>query len=118
MPSNAIPSTPSVTVAVPLPSALPASNGRSLPPGGNSGQAAPAAATSPSSLQSLVTVLNKFLNDTGRPDQYRLDPTAPDQTIQEINPANGEVIAEFSSSDFPALARSLGMSGALLDSRA
>jgi hypothetical protein len=38
--------------------------------------------------------------------------------IQQINPANGEVIGEFSVSEFPALARSVGASGLMVDSRA
>jgi hypothetical protein len=84
--------------------------------------APPAKTTTPVTepdLRNLVTQLNKHLNDSGRPDQYRVDP-ASSTTIQEINPATGAVIGEFSASEFPALARSTGASspGLLIDSLA
>jgi hypothetical protein len=68
--------------------------------------------------QSMVDLLNKNLNDSGRPDQYRLDPTSGDKVIQQINPATGAVIGEFSVDEFPALARSVGATGLLIDSLA
>jgi hypothetical protein len=71
----------------------------------------PATATNKADLPQLVTQLNKYLNDSGRPDQFRVDPASQGQTIQEINPANGEVIGVFSAAQFPELARSLGASG-------
>jgi hypothetical protein len=70
-----------------------------------------------SNLQALIAQLNKYLNDSGRPDQYRVDPQSGSM-IQEVNPANGAVIAEFAASEFPALARSVGASGLLVDSLA
>ena len=39
--------------------------------------------------RSLVQNLNKFLNDSGRPDQFRLDPASGGKLIQQINPATG-----------------------------
>ncbi len=63
-----------------------------------------------------VALLNKFLNDSGRPVQFR--PSQDDKSIQEINPANGAVIAEYSAAEFAALARSVGISGALVNERA
>jgi uncharacterized FlaG/YvyC family protein len=69
-------------------------------------------------LPTLVTQLNKYLNDSGRPNQFRVDPASRNQTIQEINPATGEVIGEFAVTEFPALARSLGVSGVFIDSHA
>ncbi len=66
------------------------------------------------SLRALIAQLNKFLNDSGRPDQYRVDPQSQ-STIQEINPSNGAVIGQFAASEFPALARSVGASGLLFD---
>jgi len=69
-------------------------------------------------LQSQVTLLNKYLNDSGQPNRFRVDPNSRDKLIQEINPATGEVIGEYSVSMFPALAKSLGIVGSLLDSRA
>jgi len=129
----------------PKPSAVPATSGNNLPQSGNSvsaladattssalranaqtqnansvtPKAAPkATATNKSSVEDLVKQLNKFLNDSGRADQFRIDPDSRNQIIQEINPANGEVVGEFSVSEFPALARSLGVSGILVDSHA
>ena len=122
----------------------PAVSGNSLPPGGKAankpGEAAgaptgsagesaarasatraPAQATAPAAkagLHALLTQLNKYLNDSGRPTQFRIDPSSRDRIIQEINPATGEVIGEFAASEFPALARSLGVSGMLVDSHA
>jgi hypothetical protein len=64
-----------------------------------------------------VKQLNKYLNDSGRPDQFRLDPSNGNM-IQQLNPASGAVIGEFSATEFPALARSVGVSGLLIDSLA
>lgn len=75
---------------------------------------APAAAAN---LQSRVQLLNKYLNDSGKPDQFRVDPT-DGKMIQQVNPANGAVLAEFPTSEFAELARSLGVSGAVVDERA
>jgi hypothetical protein len=69
-------------------------------------------------LQSQVPLLNKHLNDSGQPNRFRMDPKSGDKLIQEINPATGEVIAESSVSTFPGLAKSLGLVGSLVNSRA
>jgi hypothetical protein len=66
--------------------------------------------------QALVDQLNKHLNDSGLADQFRLDPAG--KVIQQINPATGAVVAELPASEFPALARTVGASGLLLDSLA
>jgi hypothetical protein len=129
----------------PKPITVQAPSGNSLPPGGNgptplvnntislsketgaSAQAGnvapkspvrPATTTSQAALPALVGQLNKYLNDSGRPNQFRVDPASRGQTIQEINPATGEVIGEFSAIEFPELAKSLGISGVLVDSLA
>jgi hypothetical protein len=68
--------------------------------------------------QSLVNQLNRYLNDSGRPDQFRLDPASNGKMIQQVNPASGAVIGEFSAAEFPALARSVGATGLLIDSLA
>jgi hypothetical protein len=79
---------------------------------------APAAASgSQPDLQTLAAQLNKHLNDSGRPDQYRVDPQSGTM-IQEVNPATGAVIGEFAASEFPTLARSVGASGLLINSLA
>jgi hypothetical protein len=103
-------------------------SGKSLPPSGKAA-AAPAAATaaaagksastdSPTDLQAQIALLNKYLNDSGRPDQYRVDPSSDEKLIQQINPASGAVIGEFLASEFPALARSVGLSGGIVDDHA
>jgi hypothetical protein len=95
--------------------------GNVLPPGGKTPTPPAAhavAASNAASVQALVAQLNKHLNDSGYPNQYRVDPNSNGKLIQQINPASGEVVGEFQISEFPALARSVGVSGALVDSRA
>ena len=96
-------------------------SGKLLPQSGNAA-AATAARRAPVApkpdLQAQVALLNKYLNESGRPDQFRVAPQADANLIQEINPATGAVIAEYSATEFPALARSLGISGGLIDSHA
>jgi uncharacterized FlaG/YvyC family protein len=118
-----------------IPVSVKGTSGNSLPPGGNKAAASAARAAeaeaaresakasakvnNAASLDALVRQLNKHLNDSGRPDQYRVDPSSGDKVIQQINPATGDVIGEFSADEFPLLARSVGMSGGgLIDSRA
>jgi hypothetical protein len=97
-------------------------SGKSLPPSGKTtaAHAAPAvaAASSAPTAPALVAQLNKHLNDSGYPNQYRVDPNSSGKKIQQINPASGDVVGEFEISEFPALARSVGVLGALVDSRA
>ena len=101
------------------PTTISPSSGKALPPAGN---ASPSAAESPKSsaasrstdVQAQVAFLNKYLNDSGRPDQFRVDPNS-DSNIQEVNPATGAVVAEYPSVSFPALAKSLGISSAVID---
>jgi hypothetical protein len=96
-------------------------SGKLLPQSGNSAAAAAAhraSAAAKPDLQAQVALLNKYLNESGRPDQFRVAPQADANLIQEINPASGAVIAEYSAAEFPALARSLGISGGLIDSHA
>ena len=107
------------------------SSGKIVPQGGNAvsaaalRQSAAAAAQSKSAVpvrssgaDEQAAFLNKFLNDSGRPAQFRADPNSGNKVIQEINPANGEVIAEYSATEFAALARSVGISGAIVDDHA
>jgi hypothetical protein len=97
--------------------------GHSLPPGGNkaASNGAVRAAHVPNAapdLHALVALLNKHLNDSGRPNQFRVDPSAGSKQIQEINPSNGEVVGEFAATEFRNLATSLGITGLLVDSHA
>jgi hypothetical protein len=94
-------------------------SGNPLPPSGNAATAAAAAkAVHRADAQAQVSILNKYLNDSGKPAQFRVDPTSGNKLIQEVNPANGEVIAEYSATEFAALARSVGISGAIVDDHA
>jgi uncharacterized FlaG/YvyC family protein len=105
-----------------LPISSQQSSGKALPAGGKNVPQIPAAKTAApprsNDPQSLVDALNKYLNDSGRPDQFRLDATSGDMLIQQVNPTTGEVIGEFPVSEFPALARSVGASSLLIDSLA
>jgi hypothetical protein len=104
--------------------AVPQGSGKSLPPAGKvpveaaNPRPGSAAASTAGSLQAQVALLNKYLNDSGRPDQYRVAPDSDATLIQEVNPASGAVIAEYPAITFPALARSLGISSALIDEHA
>jgi hypothetical protein len=69
-------------------------------------------------LRALIAHLNRHFNDTGQPIQFRVDPASGNKVIQEINPATGAVVGEYSAAEFPALARGLGVSGLVVDSRA
>ena len=91
-------------------------SGQVLPQPGKPAPAAPAAPAT--NVHARVTLLNKYLNDSGKPDQFRVDPSSDDKLIQQINPATGEVVGEFPASEFAALARSVGISGVSLDKHA
>jgi hypothetical protein len=114
--SGPIPAT-SLVQGSQIPIAVPPASGKPLPP---TGKNVPQAATPPAlrtDAQALVDLLNKNLNDSGQPDQFRVDP-ASNELIQQINPANGAVVGQFSIEEFPALARSVGASGGIVDDRA
>ena len=102
------------TVTVPQPS------GKALPPAGKPAASSAAAgarsdaANRSTDVQAQVAFLNKYLNDSGRPDQFQVDPNS-NSLIQEVNPASGAVIAEYPAIMFPELARSLGISRAVID---
>jgi hypothetical protein len=89
----------------------PAATGRSNAAVLNDAKNTAAARSNP---QTLVEQVNKYLNDSGRPNQFRVNPNSADY-IQEVNPATGAVVAEYSATEFPALARSVGASGLLID---
>jgi hypothetical protein len=101
---------------------VPPPGGNSLPPSGNAAAGAASAASKAVSrtgdAQALVAFLNKYLNDSGKPDQFRVAPNSNSLIIQEVNPATGQVIGEYPAIAFPALAKSLGISSALIDEHA
>jgi hypothetical protein len=88
-------------------------SGNVLPPSGR-----PAAPPAAPDLRAQVQLLNKYLNDSGKPYQFRVAPDSDDKTIQQINPANGEVVGEFPAIEFAALARSVGISGIIVNKHA
>jgi hypothetical protein len=94
----------------------PAVNGSSATASASSAKSSQARSTAASSSdpQALVNQINKYLNDSGQADQFRLDPSS-ENYIQQVNPANGAVVAQYAVSEFPALARSIGVSGLLID---
>ena len=100
------------------------SSGKSLPSSGHAAAETAASAAKSASVsrtndvQAQVAFLNKFLNDSGKPNQFRVAPDTNAALIQEINPANGAVIADYPVIAFPALAKSLGISSALIDEHA
>jgi hypothetical protein len=99
------------------------SGGNVVPPSGNAAAQAAAAASKAAisranDVQAQVAFLNKYLNDSGKPDQFRVAPDSNSMLIQEVNPANGAVIGEYPAIAFPALAKSLGISSALIDEHA
>jgi len=114
------------TVKVPSGNALPQSGNAAATAAAVKVSSAAKAAAQPkpptpvrsSDAQGQVAFLNKYLNDSGKPAQFRVDPTSGNKLIQEVNPANGEVIAEYSATEFAALARSVGISGAIVDDHA
>jgi uncharacterized FlaG/YvyC family protein len=100
-------------------------SGNPLPPGG---EAAPADHATQAAreikkapvpdIPALVAQLNKRLNLSGRPDQFRLDSTFGRRVIQQVNPDNGEIIAEYPEALFPTLAQGLSGAGLLIDTKA
>jgi hypothetical protein len=100
------------------------SGGNSVPPSGNAAAGAATAApksggaTRTGNVQAQVAFLNKYLNDSGKPDQFRVAPNSNSLLIQEVNPATGDVIGEYPAIAFPALAKSLGISSAVIDEHA
>ena len=67
-------------------------------------------------LAAQIRALNKSLNDSGRPAQFRA--SSNNKNIEEVNPANGQVVAEYPAEEFAELAKSVGISGAVINERA
>src|ERR1700739_5000485 len=95
---------------------IPQSGGNVVPPTGNAAAGAATAASKSggtsrtADVRAQVNFLNKYLNDSGKPDQSRVAPNSNSLLIQEVNPATGAVIGEYPAITFPALAKSLGIS--------
>jgi uncharacterized FlaG/YvyC family protein len=97
-------------------------SGSVLPRSGGSLPAKPVIGAVPVSkkpdAEALVSRLNRPLNESGRPDQFRLDTSAGRNVIQQVDPNTGEVVAEYLEAEFPMLAQGLSGAGRLVDTRA
>jgi len=124
MASDAVPITASGTPLVqgsqaPTAATDPRAGGKSFPSSGTKTASRPIPsappAKAPADLHALVAQLNKHLQNSGRPNQFRLDTSAGRKVIQEVNPDTQSVIGEYPASEFAALAQNLGVSGLLVD---
>jgi hypothetical protein len=126
-PAFSLPATAAAKTASPAAPQVAAGTQKVTPPNSYGAVVAAAAASAQSSAsnastapdsKTVVAALNKYLNDTGRPDQFRIVSGSGGKVIQQVNPANGEVIGQFSVTEFPALAQSVVGGSAQVDSTA
>ena len=66
----------------------------------------------------LLAQLNRHLQNSGRPNHFKLDTSGGRNVIQEINPDTSKVVSEIPANEFKALAQELGIAGLLFDARA
>jgi uncharacterized FlaG/YvyC family protein len=69
-------------------------------------------------LAALADRIGQQLRESGRAISFRVTNSGGRTVIHEINPDTGEVIAEITSDQLMSLARGLGFSGSLVNSRA
>jgi flagellar protein FlaG len=69
-------------------------------------------------LAALAERLGQYLRESGRAIAFRVENSSGRTVIHEIDPDTGEVIAEITSDDLMSLAKGLGLSGTLVNSRA
>ncbi len=69
-------------------------------------------------LAALAERVSQFLRESGRAIAFRVESAGGKTVIHEIDPDTGEVIAEITSDDLMSLAKGLGLSGTLVNSRA
>lgn len=69
-------------------------------------------------LAALAEKLGQHFSASGRAISFRVSNVGGKTVIHEINPDSGEIIAEITSEQLMSLARGLGFSGTLVDSRA
>ncbi len=69
-------------------------------------------------LAALAERVGKFLRESGRAIAFRVESAGGKTVIHEIDPDTGEVIAQITSDDLMSLAKGLGLSGTLVNSRA
>ena len=69
-------------------------------------------------LAALAEKLGQHFSESGRAISFRVSNTDGKTVIHEVNPDTGEVLAEITSDQLMSLARGLGFSGTLVNSRA
>lgn len=69
-------------------------------------------------LAALAEKLGQHFSQSGRAISFRVSTTGGKTVIHEVNPDSGEIIAEITSDQLLSLARGLGLSGTLVNSRA
>ena len=69
-------------------------------------------------LAALAERVGQFLRESGRAIAFRVESAGGKTVIHEIDPDTGEVLAEITSDDLMSLAKGLGLSGTLVNSRA
>lgn len=69
-------------------------------------------------LAALAERVGQFLRESGRAIAFRVESAGGRTVIHEIDPDTGEVIAEITADTLLSLARGLGLSGSLVNSRA
>ena len=73
---------------------------------------------SPQDIAALAERLGQFLRESGRAIAFKVENAGGRTIIHEIDPDTGEVIAEITSEDLMSLAKGLGLSGSVVNSRA
>jgi len=68
-------------------------------------------------LAALAEKLGQHFSESGRALSFRVSNSGGKTVIHEVNPDTGEVIAEITSDQLMSLARGLGFSGTLVNSR-
>jgi flagellar protein FlaG len=66
----------------------------------------------------VATRINDFLRESGRAISFRVTQNAGRTVVEEVDPDTGRVISELTSDDLLSLAKGLGISGLVIDSRA
>ena len=69
-------------------------------------------------LAALAERVGQFLRESGRAIAFRVESAGGKTVIHEIDPDTGEIIAQITSDNLMSLAKGLGLSGTLVNSRA
>ena len=69
-------------------------------------------------VAALAERVGQFLRESGRAIAFRVESAGGRTVIHEIDPDTGEILAEITSDNLMSLAKGLGLSGTLVNSRA